>query len=101
MIDEVVRSIIDAEDEAKRRVTEAEQKAAQIVAEAEQRAEEIRRSASDKGKARFQAEMAQAEADAAQLAAERLRKLNEQTDKETAALEQNTDGAVKLILGSL
>ena len=80
MIDEVVNSIIDAEDEAKRRTEEAEAKAAEIIAQAEHEAEAIRHEGAKEAKLHYQQQMAQADQEARALAAEYLQKRKAQTD---------------------
>ena len=65
MIDEVVNSILEAEDEAKRRVADAEAKAADVLEKATQRADGIRHEAAAQSKQYFRQQSEQANDDAA------------------------------------
>ena len=98
MIEEVVNSILEAEDVAKKRIAEAEQRAAEIVSAAEIESEQNKKQASLQNKAVFAPQMKESEAAAERKAAARLAELNAETDKEIAAYAKNTDKAVKLIL---
>lgn len=101
MIEEVVNSILEAEDVAKRRIEEAEAKAAEIVAQAEIQAEALRKQASI-GNKEYQADtLSQADAEAERQARELLSKLNAKTDSEMTELEKRIASAVKVILESL
>ena len=80
MIEEVVNSILEAEDVAKRRVADAETTAA------------------EQNKTYFAESMAAADVRAAQAASEYLGKVNAQTDAELARYVVNVDKAVKIIL---
>ena len=101
MIEEVVNSILEAEDVAKRRIEEAETKAAEIVAQAEIQAETLKKQAAQSNK-EYQAKvLAQADAEAERKARELLVELNAKTDGEMSELEKRIAGAVKVILESL
>ena len=78
MIEEVVNSILEAEDLAKKRLAEAERKAGEIVASAEA--------------------MKQADEQAAAQSNERLAELNSASDREIAAYSKNIDKAVQIIM---
>ena len=98
MIEEVINSILDAEDVAKRRVEEAEQKAAEIVANAEAEVAAYKKQQATENKPDFSAALKQADALAETKAAERLAELNARTDKQTANYVKNIDKAVKIII---
>ena len=101
MIEQTVNSILEAEDEAKRRIAEAESKAAEVLNNGELAVEALRKQAAADNKA-FVAE-AQADADklAAEKAAEYLAKQNAAADAENKTYAVNVDKAVKTILESL
>lgn len=101
MIEEVINSILEAEDEAKRRVEEAKVAAAETVAHAESQADTIRRNAQADNKTYQQQRLAEADEEIAQEAQRLQQQRNAQTDEEIEKLRQNVDGAVKLILESL
>jgi len=98
MIEEVVNSILEAEDVAKKRISEAEQKAAEIVSAAEIEAEQNKKQAVAENKTAFLERMKEADKKAEQQAAKRLAELNSQSDAEIAAFAKNTEKAVKIIL---
>ena len=101
MIEEVVNSILEAEDVAKRRVEDAEARASEIVAQAEMQAEALKRNAAQSNK-EFQAKtLSYADAEAERKARELLAELNAKTDGEMTALEKRIKSAVKVILESL
>lgn len=98
MIEEVVNSILEAEDVAKRRVADAETTAAEIVNNGEIAVEAMRKTAAEQNKTYFAESMAAADVRAAQAASEYLGKVNTQTDAELARYVVNVDKAVKIIL---
>lgn len=98
MIEEVVNSILEAEDVAKRRVAEAEAKANEIVAAAEVAVATYKKQVVSDNKKSFAEQMKQADELADTKASERLAELNAQTDKQTAAYSKNIDKAVKIII---
>lgn len=98
MIEEVVNSILEAEDVAKRRVADAETTAAEIVNNGEIAVEAMRKTAAEQNKTYFAESMAAADVRAAQAASEYLGKVNAQTDAELARYVVNVDKAVKIIL---
>ena len=98
MIEEVVNSILEAEDVAKRRVADAETTAAEIVNNGEIAVEAMRKAATEQNKAYFAESMAAADVRAAQAASEYLGKVNAETDAELARYVVNVDKAVKIIL---
>ena len=101
MIEEVVNSILEAEDVAKRRVEDAEARASEIVAQAEIQAETLKKNATQSNK-EYQAKvLAQADAEAERKARELLVELNAKTDGEMSKLEKRVDAAAKVILESL
>ncbi len=101
MVEEVVNSILAAEDEAKRRVEAAQAKAAETVACAEAEADRIRRDAQSENKKYQQERLARAEEQIALEAQRLLAERNARTEDEISELRQNVDGAVKFILESL
>ena len=101
MIEEVVNSILEAEDVAKKRIEAAEQKASEIVAAAEMQAEQLKKQASVDNKEYFGKSLSSADATAEREAKQLLDELNAKTDGEVKNLEKRVDGAVKIILESL
>lgn len=101
MIDEVVNSILEAEDTAKRRIEEAEAKASEIIADAESQAEALRKQATAQNKD-YQAEtLSNADTEAEREANQLLAQLNAKTDSDVSKLEERIADAVKVILESL
>lgn len=98
MIEEVVNSILEAEDVAKRRIEEAQAKANEIVAAAEVKAAEFKKQQTLENKQRFAAAVKQADEQASERASSRLAELNKQTDGEISTYAKNIDKAVKIIL---
>ncbi|MCM1195338.1 MAG: hypothetical protein NC099_04975 [Corallococcus sp.] len=98
MIEEVVNSILEAEDVAKKRIAEAEQKASEIVAAAEIEAEQLKKQAAKNNKALFAEKTAEADKYSEEQANNRLKELNSATDKEIAVYRKNIDKAVKVII---
>ena len=101
MIEEVVNSILEAEDVAKARVEAAESKAAEIVAAAEVQAEQLRRQAAAANKEYFVKSLSQADVAAEREAQALIAKLNGQTDEAVKQLDKRVKGAVKIIVESL
>ena len=101
MIEEVVNSILEAEDVAKKRVETAEQQAAEIVASAEVKAEQLKKQATLDNKEYLNKSLSKADADAERAANDLLDRLNAETDEEVKNLEKRVKGAVKIILESL
>lgn len=98
MIEEVVNSILEAEDVAKKRIAEAERKAGEIVASAELEAELRKKQAVAANKKAYAQAIKQADEQADAQAAARLAELNSASDKEIAAYAKNVDKAVKIIM---
>ena len=98
MIEEVVNSILEAEDEAKRRIAEAESKAAEIVANAEQEALSFKKNEAANNKKLYAEQMKNADELAEQQASKRLAELNAVADKESGKYAQNVNKAVKIII---
>lgn len=101
MIEEVVNSILQAEDAAKEKIADAEKRASQIVSLADLQAEEKQREAALETKAHYKQVIADAEKIAEEQSAELLARLNEESDKEAENYRKNTQKAVKIILESL
>lgn len=98
MIEEVVNSILDAEDVAKRRIAEAEAKAGDIIAAAEAEASSYKKAQAAENKTAFADKMRAADSLAEQQASKRLAELNEETDRQVSAYSKNVDKAVKIII---
>ena len=98
MIEEVVNSILEAEDLAKKRVAEAERKAGEIVSSAEIEAALRKKQAVAANKKAYAEAMKQADEQAAVQANERLAELNSSSDREIAAYSKNIDKAVQIIM---
>ena len=101
MIEEVVNSILEAEDVAKRRIEDAEAKAADIVAQAEIQAESMRKLASHSNKEYQAKALSVADDEAERQAQALLTELNATTDSEMTKLDKRVASAVKVILESL
>lgn len=101
MIEEVVNSILEAEDVAKHRIADAEAKAAEIVAQAEMQAEALKRNASQSNKEYQAKRLSEADAEAERQAKELLAELNAKTDSEMTDIEKRIAKTVKVILESL
>ena len=98
MIEEVVNSILEAEDEAKRRVENAEREAGEILSNAELEAERRKKAAVESNKAYLSKKLAAADDEAAKQARELLAELNSKTDAEMSELEKRVSGTAKIIL---
>lgn len=101
MIEEVVNSILQAEDAAKEKIADAEKRASQIVSLADLQAEEKQRESALETKAHYKQVIADAEKIAEEQSAELLARLNAEADKEAENYRKNTQKAVKIILESL
>ncbi|MCH5156458.1 MAG: hypothetical protein J1G02_01110 [Clostridiales bacterium] len=101
MIEEVVNSILEAEDVAKRRVADAEVKAGEIIAQAEMQAESMKRNATQSNKEYQAQRLSQADAQAEKEADKLLDELKAKTDSELSVLEKRVEKTVKVILESL
>lgn len=98
MIEEVVNSILEAEDEAKRRVENAEREAGEIVANAELKADKLKKSAAARNKAYLNEKLAAADDKALNEARKVLEELNAKTDAEMSELEKRVANTAKIIL---
>lgn len=98
MIEEVVNSILEAEDVAKRRIEQAEAQAAEIVSNAEQDASAYKKQQATLSKKQFADKMKTADELSEQKASARLAELNAETDKQISTYAKNVDKAVKIIL---
>lgn len=101
MIEEVVNSILEAEDAADKKIAQARKQASDIVAEAESKAEQQKKQQAASNKVHFAQKSREIEAEADAEAKKTLQQLNEQTDKEMESYRKNVDEAVKIILESL
>ena len=98
MIEEVVTSIVEAEETAKSRVATAEEQASQTVIDAEKLAETNLKKASEENKAYQLEQISKAEAVANDKAKQALTEANAQTDVEMAKYQANVEKAVSAIL---
>ena len=98
MIEEVVNSILEAEDEAKKRVEDAERKASEIVSNAELEAERRKKDAAQNNKAYLNEKLAAADDEALQEARKVLEELSSKTDAEMSDLEKRIANTAKIIL---
>lgn len=101
MIEEVVNSILEAEDAAKNRIAEAEKQAGEIIAAAEVNAEKKRKEITAHNKALFAEKIKESELTARQEADKRLDALKKEADAQINGYAKNVDKAVKIILESL
>ncbi|MCM1043573.1 MAG: hypothetical protein NC350_05140 [Corallococcus sp.] len=101
MIEEVVNSILDAEDEAKRKIALSEQMAEKAVEAAEKLAESKLAKAAEQNKARWTEALADAELQSSQRAASELAALNAQTDDEIKLYGANLSSAVDAVMEKL
>lgn len=101
MIEEVVNSIIEAEDAAAQKIADAKNRANDIIADAEIRTAEFRKQKSAENKAIFAGKSKEIQLNAEKKSAEELSELNVLADKEVADYEKNVDAAVKIILEHL
>ena len=101
MIEEVVNSILEAEDAAEKKVAEAKAQANEILSAAEINADAFKKQQTALNKQKYAEKVKQIDAQSAQKASESLAQQNAATDKAVAACEKNIDKAVKIILESL
>lgn len=100
MIEEVVNSILEAEDAAEKKIAQAKAEASEIVSAAEIKADAFKKSQSAEKKQKFAQNCKQIDEQSALKARQYLAEKNAQTDKQIAACEKNVDAAVKIILES-
>lgn len=98
MIEEVVNSILEAEDEAKRRIENAEREAGEIVSKAELEADKIKKSAALNNKKYLNEKLAAADSEAEKEARRILSELNASTDEEINELNKGIANTAKMIL---
>ncbi len=98
MIEEVVNSILQAEDVAKDRIEEAETKAGEIVALAETEVAAFKKEQAAENKKLFAEAMKRADELAESKAEKRLAELNAESDKQASQYEKNIGKAVKIII---
>ena len=101
MIEEVVNSILEAEDVAQKRIDAAKLTADDIVSAAEQEADNFKKQTSASNKENFAAGVRDIEQQSTQNADRMLKELNAQADKEMEKYEKNVDKAVKIIFEQL
>lgn len=100
MIEEVVNSILEAEDAAEKKIADAKAQANDIVASAEINADAFKKQQSAANKQNFAEKSRKIDEQSALKAQQYLAEKNAQTDKEIAAYEKNVNAAVKIILES-
>jgi len=98
VIEEVVNSILQAEDAAKDRISDAEEQAGEIVALAETEAAAFKKQQAAENKKLFAEAMKRADELAESKAEKRLAELNAESDKQALQYEKNIDKAVKIII---
>ena len=98
MIEEVVNSILEAEDEAKKRVENAEREAGEIVSNAEIEAEKRKKAAAQNNKSYLNEKLALADDKAYQEARKVLEELTAKTDEEMSDVEKRVANTAKIIL---
>ena len=101
MIEEVVNSILEAEDVAQKRIEAAKQTANDIVSAAETEADNFKKQTSARNKDTFVEGMRRVEQQATENADSTRKEMNAQADAEMAKYEKNVDKAVKIILEHL
>ena len=98
MIEEVVNSILEAEDEAKKRIENAEREAGEIVSSAEIEADKMKKAATADNKKYQSEKLAAADNEAMKEAKKVLEELCSKTDEEMSDLEKRVANTAKLIL---
>ena len=98
MIEEVVNSILEAEDEAKKRIENAEREAGEIVSNAELEADKRKKKAAADNKAYLSQKLAAADDEALKEAKKTLEELCSKTDEEMSELEKRVANTAKIIL---
>ena len=98
MIEEVVNSILEAEDEEKRRIENAEREAGEIVSKAELEADQIKKSAALNNKKYLNEKLSAADSEAEKEARRILSELNAATDAEMSELNKGIANTAKMIL---
>lgn len=101
MIEEVVSSIIEAEDAARQMIEQAEHQAAQIVAEAEYKAEMKAKQAAEANKNFFSKEMQFADGETTSKAQAYIAENKKTVDADLAKFNNNTQKAVQFILENI
>lgn len=101
MIEEVVKSILEAEDKAEKMVEQARVQAGQTAADAEAECDRIRKEGSAKVKARVAEEYRLAAQAAEKAARQEEEKLAAEVDRQCGEYAKNVDAAVKIVLESL
>ena len=100
MIEEVVSSILEAEDAAEKKIAEAKVQASEILSAAEINADAFKKQQSVNNKQKYAETVKQIDEQSALKAQKYLAEQNAQTDKQISACEKNIDQAVKIILES-
>ncbi len=100
MIEEVVNSILEAEDVAQQKIAQAKKETGDLLAHAEADADKFKKQNSVQNKAAFAEQSKQLEKQVDDNAARQLAEMNAETDREISRYEKNVDNAVKIILES-
>ena len=98
MIEEVVNSILEAEDEAKKRVENAERQASEIINNAEAQADKLKKQAAASNKEYLNQKLSAADDEALKEARKTLEELSSKTDEEMSDLEKRIANTAKIIL---
>ena len=98
MIEEVVNSILEAEDEAKNRIENAERQAGEIVSNAEAEADKLKKQAAASNKEYLNKKLSAADEQALQEARKTLEELTAKADEEMSDLEKRIANTAKIIL---
>lgn len=101
MIEQVVNSIIEAEDAAKKVVNEAESQATQIITASELKASKITKDAHQSNKDYFSDRMTNIDGETTSKVSTYIEKEQKVVDKEMLTYSDNVDKAVKYILENI
>ena len=101
MIEEVVNSILDAEDVAEKRIDAAKHTASDIVSAAEAQADSIKKQSAAENKQALADGIKRIEQQSTETFDATLKQLKEETDAEMAKYEKNVSKVVKIILEHL
>ncbi|MCM1289371.1 MAG: hypothetical protein NC132_01785 [Corallococcus sp.] len=100
MIEEVVNSILEAEDAAEKKIAQAKVQANEIVSAAEINADAFKKSQSAENKRNYAEKSRQIDEQSGEKAKQYLAEQKALTDKQIDSYEKNVDAAVKIILES-
>lgn len=98
MIEEVVGSILEAEDVAAQRIAQARAQAAEIVAQAQAQADALRKQRGTENRQSYERQCNQGKKLAQQTSEEELQRLTQAADQEVESYAKNTQKAIGIIL---